>query len=174
MTSHLLGFLLIGAFAFSAQTVVVRGYYATQDTLFPAIFGTTAVLLSIPVYILGIKWLGVAGVPLGVSLSSILQVTVLYTLWNRRSGNRESRKVYKHVGKMILLSLFLGVVLEGFKRIILSGLDPWSFQGSVFTGLFLGMLFLMLLFLAGKMLRIEEIRDILGEPMRRMRDRRTK
>lgn len=174
LTSHLLGFLLIGAFAFSAQTVVVRGYYAMQDTIFPAIFGTTAVLLSIPVYLLGIKWLGSTGVPLGVSLSSILQVTVLYALWNRRSKNQDSRKVYRHVGKMILLSVFLGAALEGFRRIILSGVDPWTFQGAAFTSLALGLFFLILLYLAGKTMRIEEIRDVLGEPMRRIRERRLK
>ena len=174
VTSHLLGFLLIGAFAFSAQTVVVRGYYAMQDTLFPAIFGTTAVLLTIPVYLLGIKWLGSAGVPLGVSLSSILQVTVLYALWNRRSKNQDSRNVYRHVGRMILLSVFLGAALEGFRRIILLWVDPWTFQGAAFASLALGLLFLILLYLAGKTLRVEEIREVLGEPMRRIRERRSK
>ena len=174
VTSHLLGFLLIGAFAFSAQTVVVRGYYAMQDTLFPAIFGTAAVLLSIPVYLLGIKWLGSAGVPLGVSLSSILQVTLLYALWNRRSKNQDSRNVYRLMGKMVLLSVFLWAALEGFRRIILSGVDQWTFQGAVFTSLALGLLFFILLYLVGKMLRIEEIREVLGEPMRRIRERRSK
>ncbi len=174
MTSHFLGFLLIGAYAFSAQTVVVRGYYATQDTLFPAIFGTAAVLLSIPVYLLGIKWLGAVGVPLGVSLFSILQVTLLYALWNKRSNNQGSRNVYGHVGKMFLLSVFLGIVLEGFKRTILSGIDQWTFQGSIFICFILGLLFLILLYLAGKMLRIEEIRDVLSEPMRRIRERSSK
>jgi len=173
LTSHLLGFLLIGAFAFSAQTVVVRGYYAMQDTLFPAIFGTAAVLLSIPVYLLGIKWLGSTGVPLGVSFSAILQVTVLYALWNRRSRNRDSLKVYVHVGKITLLSVFLGMILEGFRRTVLSGVDQWTFQGAFFTSLVLGLIFLTLLYVTGKILRIEEISDVLGKPMRRIRERRS-
>ena len=78
----------IGAFAFAAQTVVVRGYYAMQDTLFPAIFGTIAVLLSIPLYVYGLQVMGVTGVALAISLSSIFQVALLYALWNKRSKNK--------------------------------------------------------------------------------------
>ncbi len=35
ITADSLLFLLTGAFAFAAQTVVVRGYYAVQNTIFP-------------------------------------------------------------------------------------------------------------------------------------------
>ncbi|MDZ7597803.1 MAG: lipid II flippase MurJ [Desulfobacterales bacterium] len=51
LTARVLACLLVGAFAFAAQTVVVRGYYAIQNTLFPALFGTVAVVASIPLYI---------------------------------------------------------------------------------------------------------------------------
>lgn len=53
---------MIGAFAFAAQTLVVRGYYAVQNTLFPALYGTAAVLLSIPVYTVGMLKMGARGV----------------------------------------------------------------------------------------------------------------
>jgi putative peptidoglycan lipid II flippase len=99
---------------------------------------------------------------------------VLYALWNRRSKNQDSRNVYRHVGRMILLSVFLGAALEGFRRIILLWVDPWTFQGAAFASLALGLLFLILLYLAGKTLRVEEIREVLGEPMRRIRERRSK
>lgn len=94
MTSALLIYLLIGAIAFSAQTVVVRGYYATQNTLFPAVFGTLAVILSIPMYLYGMQAMGASGVALAISLSAIFQVTLLYSLWNKKSRNREGRDVY--------------------------------------------------------------------------------
>jgi peptidoglycan biosynthesis protein MviN/MurJ (putative lipid II flippase) len=48
LTSQVLAFLMIGALTFTAQTILVRGYYAVQNTPFPALYGTTAVLLSIP------------------------------------------------------------------------------------------------------------------------------
>ncbi len=36
LTAEVLMYLLVGAFAFAAYTIVVRGYFASQDTLFPA------------------------------------------------------------------------------------------------------------------------------------------
>jgi putative peptidoglycan lipid II flippase len=160
LTSQLLPFLLIGAFAFSAQVVVVRGYYAMQDTLFPAIFGTMAVALSIPFYLWGMRQWGPAGVAAGVSFSALLQVTVLYALWNRRSNNKGGSLVYGHVGKVILASICLGVILEVIQRTALAAVDQWTLSGSVFKGIVLSMLFLMLLYGAGRLVRIKEFSDV--------------
>ena len=137
LTAQLLPFLLIGAFAFSAQTVVVRGYYAMQNTLFPALVGTAAVLVSLPFYVLGMERLGAAGVALGVSFSAMLQVSVFYALWNRRTGNRGSRKVYGRVARMALLSLLLGITFEGLRRTALSTIDRSGLSGNAFTSLVL-------------------------------------
>lgn len=171
LTSQLLPFMLLGAFAFSAQTVVVRAYYATQDTLFPALFGTAAVLLSIPLYLLSMDWLGPAGVALGVSLSAVLQVTVLYALWNRRSGSREGWNVYGFVGRITLLSVILGIALEGFRRMALSHINQWTLSGAFFTSIVSGILFLLILNLTGRMMGIEEIQEIFRRPVRKLKDR---
>ena len=50
LTAGLLPFLLAGSFAFAAQTVVVRGFYATQNTWLPALFGTISVLACLPLF----------------------------------------------------------------------------------------------------------------------------
>jgi putative peptidoglycan lipid II flippase len=160
LTSQLLPFLLIGAFAFSAQAVVVRGYYAMQDTLFPAIFGTIAVAVSIPFYLWGMHQWGPAGVALGVSFSAFLQVTVLYWLWNKRSNNKGGLLVYGHIGKVLAASIGLGVILELFKRTALAAVDQWTLRGSLFACVVLGLLFLILLYGAGRLFRIKEFSDV--------------
>lgn len=43
-TAGVLPWFMAGAFAFSAQTIVSRGYFASQNTLFPALFSTACVL----------------------------------------------------------------------------------------------------------------------------------
>ena len=47
-TASVLIFMLVGSFAFAANTIVPRAYYAMQDTLFPALYGTAAVVISVP------------------------------------------------------------------------------------------------------------------------------
>ena len=65
MTAPALGCLMLGAIAFASQTVVNRGFYAIQNTFLPAAYGSLAVVSSIPLYYLGMQWMGLAGVGRG-------------------------------------------------------------------------------------------------------------
>jgi putative peptidoglycan lipid II flippase len=170
LTAQVLVYLMVGAFAFAAQTVVVRGYYATQNTLFPAVFGTLAVMVSIPLYILGVERWGVQGVALAISLSVILQVLLLYALWNRRVENTDSRKVYRFYLKIFALSLPLGVLLE-VGRQALRALVPAAdtFMGTLIVACGTGALFVGLLVIAGHLLRIREIDEFLKRAWGRLR-----
>jgi len=156
-TSEVLVFFLIGAFAFAAQTVVVRGYYAQQNTLFPAVFGSLAVLVSIPLYWYGMNLMGSKGVALAMSISVIIQSTLLYALWNRKTGNTESRLVYRFFLKVILLSAGLGALLYEFKERALYGLDATTYAGNLLICLTIGVLFLIAFVAAGYVFHIGEI-----------------
>ena len=170
LTAHLLPYLLLGAFAFSAQTIVVRGYYAMQNTLFPALLGTAAVILSIPFFLTAMDRMGATGVALGVSLSAFMQVTLLYAIWNRRTKNRESGAVYARVGKMILLSIFLGAVVEGMRRFISSWLNTQTFSGAFASSMVAGLLFLALLYPACRALKMDDFLDILNRPLKKVKE----
>ncbi|MDP3282969.1 MAG: lipid II flippase MurJ, partial [Desulfobacterales bacterium] len=159
LTSGLLVFLLAGTFAFAAQTVVVRGFYATQNSLFPAVFGTVAVLVSVPLYYYGMEVMGVNGIALALSLSAFIQVFILYALWNKRSRNIYSREVYMFFVKICLLSAVMGVLLEWFKGTFLNGFDVNAFSGSVLMAAFISALFAAVFVSAGYLFRIKEITD---------------
>ncbi len=166
VTAHVLIFLLIGTFAYAAQTVVVRGYYAMQDTLFPALFGTAAVILSLPLYWYGMKIMEISGLALAISLSAIFQVWLIYLLWNRRS-RKSGKTVYLFYLRMVALSLILGLFLEFFRRTALAGIDASAFSGSLLVSVITGSIFLLLLPLGGHLLGIREI----GEFMAKIRNR---
>ena len=162
LTSRVLLFLMIGAFAFAAQTIVVRGYYAVQNTLFPALYGTAAVLLSIPVFIVGMLKMGAGGVALAISFSAILQVALLYVLWNKKSANKDSLRVYRFYLGMILLSIPLGLFLEWFKVTILAGFDSATFGGSLAVSILTALVFVVIVVSAGYVLGLKEIKEILS------------
>ena len=169
LTAHVLLFLMIGAFAFSAQTVVVRGYYAVQNTLFPALFGSAAVLLSIPLYIAGMTVMGVGGVALTISLSAILQVALLYVLWNRRSGNPESRRVYIAYGRMMVLGIGLGLSMEWLRRTLFGPAAGASIWVNLTTCLIMGGLFILAVSAAGYLFRIPEVTEFASRIISRRR-----
>ena len=161
-TSLVLVFFMVGSFAFAANTIVPRAYYAMQDTLFPAIYGTIAVILSMPLYLAGLNFLGARGVALAVSLSGILQVLVLYMLWNKRTRNTGSRDVYRTYLKVIFVSALLGIFLAGFKSKLSSAIDSTTFSGSLGVALITGIVFICTLLPAGYLFKIKEIREMLN------------
>jgi putative peptidoglycan lipid II flippase len=160
MTAHILLFLLPGAFALSAYTVVVRGYYASQNTWFPAIFGTIAVLFSLPIYWYGMKMMGAGGIGMAISISSIIQVGTLYALWNHRTRNLGSRKVYIFYLQMIFLSAILGAVLEYLRQLLVRRIDATTDLGSFVIIAIIGTVFAITLFCGGRLLGIKEIDDL--------------
>jgi len=155
-TATVLSFMMVGSFAFAANTIVPRAYYAMQDTLFPAIYGTAAVALSIPLYLLGLNMMGAGGVALALSLSAILQVLVLYALWNRRTKNR-GRPVYLFYLKMMAFSAPLGVFLAWLKTAALGRIDSSTLIGSMTVCLIVGAVFVLIVLAAGYGLKIDEI-----------------
>lgn len=167
-TATVLIFMLVGAFAFAANTIVPRAYYAMQDTLFPAIYGTLAVLLSIPLYLLGLNLMGAGGVALAASLSAILQVVVLYTLWNRRNGNN-GRPVYLFYLKITAYSMPLGVVLVWLRSTAGSLIDSTSLIGSLAVCVIVGASFALILTATGYMLKIREITGLVTKISEKLR-----
>jgi putative peptidoglycan lipid II flippase len=160
MTAHILLFLLPGAFALSAYTVVVRGYYASQNTWFPAIFGTIAVIFSLPIYWYGMKMMGAGGIGMAISISSIIQVGTLYALWNHQTRNLGSRKVYIFYLQMIFLSAILGAVLEYLRQLLVRRIDATTDLGSFVIIAIIGTVFAITLFCGGRLLGIKEIDDL--------------
>ncbi|KPA13025.1 integral membrane protein MviN [Candidatus Magnetomorum sp. HK-1] len=159
IAAHILMFLMIGAFAFAAQTVVVRGYYAMQNTLFPAIFSTISVLVSVPLYFLGLQYMNVYGIALAMSLSAIIQIVLLYALWNHRSQNFDSKNVYLFFLKIIFLSFPLGGVAFACRKALIQWFPPTNLLFCLLTSFSTGLLFLIFLLILGYLFKITIIMD---------------
>ena len=168
-TAEVLGFFLLGAFAVAGQTVVVRGYYAMQSTLFPTIVSTLSVAASLPLYWLGVREWGSNGLALMISLASIAQVALLYALWNRRSANTGSREVYLFFVKVIALSVSLGFVMYWFKVYVLRGFDASTFVGSIMLCGIMAALFGALFVVAAYVFRVREVIEVTNRVRQRLK-----
>ncbi len=169
LTADILIYLLVGAFALAAYTIVPRAFYATQNTLFPAIYGSIAVLLSIPFYILGLRYFGAKGIAIAISISEILQVAVLYMIWNKRSQNTATRPVYVFYGKMIGLSVILGPLLVWFKANLLKGIDTATFTGSLLVIALTTTAFMAVMAVVAYGLKVNEITDVAGKMVNKIK-----
>ena len=167
ITEKALIFLLIGAYAFSAQTIVVRGYFAVQNTLLPAIFGSLAVLMSLPLYYFGITVMGIEGLSLAISVSAFIQVFLIFKIWNRKFSSSDEMPVYKTIGKMIALSLPLGVFLEWIRKSLVIFLDMSSFIENFLIALCISVLFSIIFIFMGYALKVREIRQLVDRVLKR-------
>jgi putative peptidoglycan lipid II flippase len=157
LTAGILPFFMVGAFAFSAQNIVSRGYYAIQNTIFPAIFTSLCVVLSLPFILLLMKAFGARGVALGLSLSVIIQAFVLFECWNKKSLNSEKKQVYLFLFKMISISLAIGGILFISAFALRHFFDQTTFLGSLTIACLVGGEFLALFFLTGLLFKISQI-----------------
>jgi putative peptidoglycan lipid II flippase len=167
MTSVALCGMLVGAVAITAQTVVNRGYYATQNTLVPTLLGSLCVVGCLPVYWIGLKTMGVLGIGLAMSASAVVQVLVLYSAWNRRSANTGSRQVYGFCLKVTLVSLPQSLALFLLHEYLAVRFDFSSFLGSIFSILLFGALFLISSAFSVWLFKIEEGRLMWAKVMGR-------
>ncbi len=168
LTSGVLPYFMLGAFAFSAQTIVSRGYFATQNTLFPALFSTACVLGTLPLIYLGMNFMGVKGVAFGLSLSVTVTCLALFEAWNRRSNNIKKSEVYLFLIKIILVSICIGIALQAIYLGVIRILVPGSLIANLTICVVMGLIFLMIFGVTGKLFRIQEIHTLYEKIFRRI------
>jgi len=160
VTAGVLPYFMVGAFAFSAQTIVSRGYFAAQNTLFPALFSTVCVLGGLPIIYVGMTAMGVKGVALGLSISVALTTGLLYEAWNRKTQNESKSEVYRFFGVSILVSLVTGLLLQAVYTGVTTLIVPGRFIPNLIICMVLGIVFLLVLGATGRLFRIPEIQTL--------------
>jgi len=116
-TASALAVFSVGLSARGVQNLVSRGFNAAHDTLTPALVGTSATVLSVPVYwYCARRWnyLGLAGAS---SFAAITFAIVLFILLVRRTRNRAARGLVVFLVKVSVSS--------GVSALICSRLAAW-------------------------------------------------
>jgi len=95
----------LGMFAWGAQNILARGFYAARETLTPAITGTALTFLNLPLY----WWLAHHYHYLGLAVASTVGITVytllLFILLNWRTKNAESGETIRFFLKITAASV---------------------------------------------------------------------
>jgi putative peptidoglycan lipid II flippase len=89
-TAATLAVFSLGMFAWGAQNILARGFYAARDTLTPAIVGTALTFLNLPLYWLLVRHYQHLGLALASSCGIVAYTLLLFGLLNRRTRNPES------------------------------------------------------------------------------------
>ena len=156
-TASTLALFSVGMFAWGAQNILARGFYATQDTLTPAVVGTAITFLNLPVYWLLVRRAQHLGLAMASSLGIIVYTIVLFALLNRSTANREAGSLLVFFAKIAAAAALGG--LACFE--LLTWLETriaWRTTHGAFVVLVLASLAgLLLTAAAAKLLRVREL-----------------
>jgi putative peptidoglycan lipid II flippase len=161
---------VIGLLPFSAFQLILRAYYALQDTRTPLLVnlvstGTQAVLDIVLFWLLPYDW-KVAGLAVGHGAGYAVGSVLLLVLLSRRIGGLDGARVLGAVARMLLAGTLMGLaaaeVARTVQRLLAAGFltDLVTVASSVLAGL-------VIYLAAAALLRVRELRLLLGLVQRR-------
>lgn len=110
LTSKALMFYSIGMVSFGLQDILGKVFYSIKDTKTPMINGAIAMLLNIIFNITVINFMGISGLALGTSISTIICTILLFRSLNKKIGYFGQDKIIKTFFKTLVASFIMGIV----------------------------------------------------------------
>jgi len=158
------GLLCLALGAWSAQTVIARGFYAMQNTWMPTIVGSIIMVLAYPLYSWAGKTHGGMGLALVSSGAISLYVIVLGSLLRKRIAGPDSPRILDMVLPM-LVAVALGIAAgEGLEHILPS-------MPVILDGALVGLTATFVCLLVAWLLKVREVSEV-ASMLRRKLNRR--
>jgi putative peptidoglycan lipid II flippase len=117
MTSSALFYYSFGMIGVGLRELVSKVFYSFQDTKTPMLNAVFALILNIALNIILSKYLGVGGIALATSISSICCVILLIIGLRRKIGSIGLLDIGKSLIKIIIASTIMGLVARFIYRI---------------------------------------------------------
>ena len=171
VTATALRFYSLGIFAWSAQAILTRGFYALQDSRTPVISGT----IMTGVFIL-MNWLvvhetawGVGGLALATSAAAALHMLVMFVFLRRRLRGIQDARLFVSVVKTVLATAALCGAVWVVRAGVLTFLPPSepAKLAALILLVLAGGVGIAAFFVAARLLQMSELRSATGLLRRR-------
>ena len=153
-----LQFLILGLFAEALNLLLVRGFFALEDTKTPFWLG----FLSSFVRIGGAWWfsvpLGVAGLALGYAIGGALNMILLWIFLTMKAGDLKFSEIFVSGIKILLAAIASGFGTYWALRLADKFVDTHTLLGLLAQGIIAGFAGLIIYFLVVILLRSPEMR----------------
>lgn len=108
VTAHALLFYSLGIVGYSAQALLYRSFYATEDTKTPVIVGVTTMSINIVLSVLLVKYMQHGGLALAHSVAGIFNMIILLVVIRINFGQIDGKNMLLSFSKTGLASLIMG------------------------------------------------------------------
>lgn len=110
LTSDTVLYSAIGLFAYGGVKGVVQVFYSLKDTATPVRVAAASVLLNVVLSVALMRPLGVGGLALATSISSMANMGILFVLLRRRIGRVAGRALIASTARILAASVAMGAV----------------------------------------------------------------
>ena len=160
MTASALLYYSIGLFAYACVRLITMSFYALKDTKTPVKIGVYIVFINIALDLILIRYLAHSGLALATSVAAILNLIILLKVLQDKIGNIELKSQVPFLTKIIISSIFLGIICVLVNNYFSSVLDLSNKYNqtiqvivSIFSG---GMVYLISSYILG----VKEVRNL--------------
>jgi putative peptidoglycan lipid II flippase len=161
LTIDTLGFFALSLFAQATLPLLTRVFYARHNSKTPFFVGLISVVVNVFLSLFFGRRMGVAGLALAFSLSSILNFIILWMWLYFEIGDLDQKQIIKSVVKFSIAGLFAGLFVQLGKLIIWPFIDMTKFLGVLAQGLFAGLFGLGIYCLLCYFMKSEEMLEII-------------
>jgi len=174
LTMDTLGFFALSLFAQAIIPLQTRLFYARQDSKTPFIIGIFVVIANIFLSLWLSGRLGVAGLALAFSISSILNFILLWFWLHVKIGNMDQAKILISTAKFSAAGIAAGFVVQMMKNIVWPYIDMTTFFGVLAQGTAAALFGIITYLLVCAVLKSEEFYDFLSLIKRKLSWRKVK
>ena len=160
LVAGVLRFFVLGLVPFSIFQLMLRAFYALQDTRTPFMINCVAVVVNLLINVPMFSLFGVKGLAMGHATAYILATTLLARALSRAVGGLGVRRIARSVTRITAAALVMGVVVWGVSKAVESAIDVSTIVGQVIAVaapvIVGGLAYLAL----GRLFRVEELAHI--------------
>lgn len=161
-TADTLAFFALSFFAQSLVFILVRAFFAKDDTMTPFFAGLVSALANVGLAL----WLsadyGVAGLGIAFTLSSIIQMVMLWTLLRIKVGSLDESRIAIAVLKLSVAAAFAGVVVQWAKYELVKHVSLDTFANVFLQGAIAGLAGLIVYMTVAMLLKSEDMHDVVN------------
>lgn len=132
ITAQILGIFSLSLFAQAISPMVMRSFFAHQDTKTPVMISLIRLVMNTVLAWILSRYLGIYGLAAAFALSSILEMFTLFVILRLRYGDLDDERIIQATLRIILASSLMAIVIHGMKYFIAPFVDMHTVVG-VFT-----------------------------------------
>lgn len=159
-TVQAVGFFALSLFAQAIIPLLTRGFYAKHDSKTPFYIGFVSAAVNIILSVMLAPALGVVGLALAFSISTVLNFILLYIVLHHRLGSLDEKRILLATAKCTAAGIGMAISIQAMKILVWPYVDMTKVWGVFSQGALAGLFGLIVYMAICSLLKSEEFNEL--------------